>query len=117
MEEFIKSKQIAYKKCNSSLKIMKVSILMLFICIFSLTAENVYTQQKELSLELRNVNIIKAISEIEKKSDYVFLITDEARTELKKKISVSVNRESIQDILGTILKGTDLGYSVVERQV
>ena len=117
MEEIIKSRQIACKKCNSSLKIMKVSILMLFICIFSLTAENVYTQQKELSLELRNVNIIKAISEIEKTSDYVFLITDEARTELKKKISVSVNRESIQDILETILKGTDLGYRVVERQV
>lgn len=117
MEEIIKSKQIACKKCNLSLKIMKLSILMLFICIFSLTAENVYTQQKDLSLDLRNVSLTKAISEIEKTSDYVFLITDEAKMELNKRISISVDKESIHDILKMILKGTGLGYSVVERQV
>ncbi len=117
MEEIIKSKQIASKKCNLSLKIMKLSVLLLFICIFSLSAENVYTQQKELSLDLKNVRITKAISEIEKTSDYVFLITDEAKRELNKKTSVHANKESIHVILETILKGTNLGYSVVERQV
>ena len=53
MEEIIKSKQFALKKCSLSLKIMKLSVLLLFIGIFSLSAENVYTQQKELSLDLK----------------------------------------------------------------
>jgi len=117
MKIIIKSKQIACRKCNRSLKIMKLSALLLFICIFSLTAENAFTQQKELSLDLRNVSLTKAISEIEKTSDYVFLLTDEAKMELNKKISIRANKESIQDIMETILKGTNLGYSVVERQV
>lgn len=117
MKEIIKFKHIAYKKCNRSLRIMKISILLFILCIFSIQAENIYSQQKELSLNLRNVTITKAISEIEKASDYVFLITDEAQLELKKKTSIRANKESIHTILETLLNGTDLGYSVVERQV
>jgi len=49
-----------------------------------MSAENVYPQQKELSLDLRNVTISKVISEIEKRvimcSHY-----DEAQLELNKK--------------------------------
>lgn len=117
MEEIIKSKQIASKKCNRSLRIMKMSILFFFLCIFGVVAENVYPQQKEISLNLRNVTIKNAISEIEKSSDYLFLITDDAQVELNKRISIQVSNESIQFILGTILKDANLGYRVVERQV
>src|SRR5690554_3619733 len=117
MEEFIKSKQIAYKVYKRSLMIMKLSTLLFFISIFGLTAENVHPQQKDISLNLRNTTITKAISEIEKASDYVFLITDEAKTELNRKASIRVNNESISNILDLLTDGTDLEYSVVERQI
>ncbi len=117
MEEITKSKQIAYKIYRRSLIIMKLSTLLLFISIFSLTAKNVYPQQKEISIELRNATITSAILEIEKASDYVFLITDEAKTELNNKASIRVNNESISNILDLLLEGTNLDYSVVERQV
>lgn len=92
-------------------------MILFFLCIFGLTAENAFPQQKELSLDLRNVTIKNAISEIEKTSDYVFLITDDARIELDKRTIIRVNNESIQAILETLLKNSNLGYSVVERQV
>ena len=117
MKEKIKYNLIADKKCNSPLKIMKISILLSFLCLFSLAAENIHSQQLKLSLELKNVTIREAISEIEKTSDYVFLITDEARLELNKKTSLHAKKESIHAILGTILKNTDLRYKIVERQV
>ncbi|SFT08557.1 TonB-linked outer membrane protein, SusC/RagA family [Porphyromonadaceae bacterium NLAE-zl-C104] len=117
MEEIIKSKQFASKKCNRSLRIMKMSIFLFFLCILGLAAENVYPQQKEISLNLRNVTIKNAISEIEKSSDYLFLITDDAQAELSKRTSIRVSNESIQAILETILKDANLGYKVVERQV
>ncbi len=87
------------------------------LCAISVTAENLYPQQKELSIDLRDVTLKNAIAEIEKASDYVFLITDEARDELDKKTSVHVNNGSIQAILESLLKNSNLGYSVVERQV
>lgn len=117
MEEIIKSKQIAWKICNRTVRIMKISILFIMLCIFGVNAENLYSQQKELSLNLRKVTLHKAISEIERNSDYVFLITDEAGKELNKQTTVHLNNESIQTILETILSGTSLEYSVVERQV
>lgn len=117
MKEKIKLDLIASKKCDRVLKIMKISILLLFLGWFSITAENVQSQQTELSLEIRDMSIKNAISEIEKASDYVFLITDEAQLELNEKASLSANKESISNILELLLKDTNLGYTVVERQV
>lgn len=117
MKEKIKSKLIVYKKCNRAVKIMKISILLFFLCLFSLTAENAYPQLMELSLDLKNVTIKKAISEIEKTSDYVFLITDEAKPELNKKTSLHVDKEVIHTVLDMLLEDTEIGYAVVERQV
>lgn len=117
MKEIIKSKQFACKKCDRTLRIMKVFSLLFSLCLVSISAENVYSQQKELSLDLRNVTISKAISEIEKTSDYVFLITDEAQRELNKRTTIRANKESIHNILASLLKETNLGFSVVERQV
>jgi TonB-linked SusC/RagA family outer membrane protein len=117
MENKIRFNQRAFKKCDRILKIMKISFLMLFFCFFTITAENVFSQQKELSLELNNVTLKKAISEIEKTSDYVFLVTDEARREMKKKVSIRANKENIQTILENIFNGTNLVYTIIERQV
>ena len=117
MEEIIKTKQIARKMCSRTVQIMKISTLLLFLSVFVVNAEDLYPQQKELSLNLRNVTLQKAIAEIEKSSDYVFLITDEAGRELNKRATVQVTNESIHSILEMLLKGTSLRYSVVERQV
>lgn len=117
MEEISKSNQDARKKCHRILRIMKISILMFFLCIFTISAENIYSQQKELSLNLKNVTLKKAFSEIEKTSDFVFLIADDARGELNRKTAINATKENIQDILNTLLKDSGLLFTIVERQV
>ncbi len=47
MKKVIKSERVADEKCNRNLRVMKVSILLFFLCISGLTAETVYAQQKE----------------------------------------------------------------------
>ena len=61
MKEKIKTDCFANKKCNKLLKIMKVSFSLFFLCIFTMTAETVYPQQAEVSLNLNNVTLKKAI--------------------------------------------------------
>lgn len=117
MKEKIKNHAIAYKNCNRILKIMKISFLMMFLCFFTITAENIYAQQAEVSLNLKNVTLKKAISEIEKASDYVFLISDEAKSELSTQTTLKANQESIQHILEILLSNTNLDYIITERQV
>lgn len=117
MEEKINSIYIAYKKCNILLQIMKISSLLFFLATFTVIAENTYSQQAEVSISFHNLTIRDALSQIEKSSDYVFLITKDAGKELDKRVTVEVESKSINEVLNVILKGTDLGYRVVERQV
>lgn len=117
MEDIYYFRLIAYKDYKQIEKIMKLTTLLLLISIFSLTAENVHSQQKEISIKFRNETIINAISKIEKASDYVFLITDEIKSELNNTTSLDVSKKSINNILDILLRDTNLKYNVVERQV
>lgn len=117
MKYIIKSKHLAYKKCNRISRIMKLNLFLLFFCVLSITAGSVYPQQKKLSLKVKNESIIKVISIIEEKSDYVFLIPDEALSELNKETDIQVKDASISNILEILLQQTEIDYSVVEKQI
>ena len=54
MKYIIKSKHLAYKKCNRILRIMKLNLFLLFFSLLSVTAETVYPQQEKLSLKIQN---------------------------------------------------------------
>lgn len=117
MEEKIKNDSFVSKNYNRFLKIMKISLLMFVLFVSSLMAENIYSQHAEMSLKLKNVTLKKAISEIEKASNYVFLVTDDAQSELNYKTSIHVTKESLKNILETIFNESGLTYNIVERQV
>lgn len=117
MKEKIKPNLITRKKCSKVLKIMKITLLLLFPCLISLATENAYSQRTNISLEMKNITIKSVIAEIEKSSDYVFLIPDDAKSELNTKTNFRTNKESISTILDKLLKNTNLKYKVVERQI
>lgn len=104
MKQKIKIPYIASLKCNIMLRAMKISTLFLFLCSFTVVADNVYSQQKEISLNLKNTTLKEAISQIEKSSDYVFLVSDEVRHDLNKVVSGNFNKESISQIMNYLLK-------------
>lgn len=117
MEEKSKTKRFSDKKCKKLLRVMRISLLLLFISTFTLFADDVYSQRKEVSVRVRNASLREAFSQIEKSSDYVFLIADEAGTELNRRVNIVAESESINEILDILLRNTDLDYRVVERQV
>ncbi|WP_286854278.1 STN domain-containing protein [Proteiniphilum sp. UBA5259] len=96
---------------------MKIYFLITFLCIFSVTAENTYSQSKEVSAELRDVALKDAFRELEKNSDYLFLIMDNTESYLTTKVNISVNNKSMVEILDLLLKNTNLTYSIVNRQI
>ena len=55
MKQKINVKDIVYKKYNKTLRIMKISIVLIFISTFYLLAESGFSQDKEISLKLANV--------------------------------------------------------------
>ena len=108
---------IADKKCNKVLRTMKISVLFLFLGTLSLYAGKIYSQQTDISVHLNNVTIRDAFSQIEKSSDYIFLMSDNIETALNKRVELSVDDKSINEVLNLLLQNTNLGYRVLGKQV
>ncbi|MDY0173902.1 MAG: SusC/RagA family TonB-linked outer membrane protein [Bacteroidales bacterium] len=107
MEDISKSKAIT--------RIM--GFLLLLFMVSPLYAKIVITADEQVTLHVKNVTIKQAIQEIERASDYVFLFTDEAAREMSRTTSVEVNEDDIQAVLKEVFAGTDLSFTVVERQI
>lgn len=117
MQEKYTLKAFTTKKNDKFLKIMKIYFLIAFLCIFSISAENIYSQSKTVSTELKNVTLKEAFRELEKNSDYLFLFMDNTENSLASIVNVSFNNESINEIMDVLLKNTNLAYSIVNRQI
>jgi TonB-linked SusC/RagA family outer membrane protein len=70
----------------------------------------------KVSLLLNDVTVEEAINMIEKETSYSFLFTDKA-VDIDRKVSIRVNNGEITDILAQLLKGTDIGYQIIDRQI
>ncbi len=107
------NKERSKKLVNS----MKAFLLITLLCVCSVAAGNSYSQAKEVSLKASNITLKEAFHQIEKNSDYLFLIMDESNSELTRTVNVSANNQSINDVMNELLKNTSLSYSIVNRQI
>lgn len=98
-------------------KIMKVLIIFIFAALFSAYADSSYSQEKSIKLSKKSVTLKNILDEIEKKSNYVFVLSEEAINELNKSINLSSDFTHIDAILKLISKQTDLKYLILDKQV
>ncbi len=99
-----------------SLKIMRITLGLLLILVSQGLATTAYSQRTSLNLNMKNVTIIDVLGVIENQTDYYFLFNYE-QISSEKKISVSQTNAKIEDILDSILKDTDLKYTIKDRQI
>lgn len=95
---------------------MRISIALLFAVVLQLSAENGYAQRTRVAISMSNVSVEQVLNKIEETSDYVFLYNDKT---IQKNRIVSVKNASgnIMDILAGIFKGTNVTYTVVDKQI
>lgn len=95
---------------------MRNSLTLLFLVVLQLSAENSYAQRMRIAISMSNVSVEQVLNKIEETSDYVFLYNDET---IQKSRIVSVRSKSgkITDILDDIFKGTDISYTVIDKQI
>lgn len=95
---------------------MRISLILLFAVVMQLSAENGYAQRTVASFSMSNVSIEQVLDKIEQTSDYVFLYNDKT---IQTDRIVSVNNRSgqILEILEHIFQGTNIAYTVVDKQI
>ncbi|WP_308992054.1 TonB-dependent receptor [Mariniflexile litorale] len=97
---------------------MKYLIIFLFIFSFYSFTDNSYSQNVNLKIDLEQASLSDVFKNIENQSEFVFLFNDDVLPELNKVIGkIKFNKEPISKVLNKVLKGSNLGYVVDERQI
>lgn len=100
---------------NRLTKIMFV-LGFLLTSVWSYSSNSVYAQNQKFSFEFKQTSIKTIFQYIEKHSEFIFMY----RTDLldtSKKVSVKVEKQSIEQILEQVLKGTSVVYEINDRQI
>lgn len=94
---------------NHLLKIMRITLLLAFISVFSLKAKDVHSQNARVTLSQINAPLEAVINEIESQTDYLFIVNSSIDT--SKKVSIKVKDAPVSNVLSKLLKGTNVSYS------
>lgn len=94
---------------NHLFKIMRITLLLAFISVFSLKAKDVHSQNARVTLSQVETPLEAIINEIESQTDYLFIVNSSVDTH--KKVSIKVRDTSVANVLNQLLKGTDISYS------
>lgn len=98
---------------NNTLKdlfrVMRVTLILLFVLSFQLVAENTKGQDAIIKLKNNQVSVRQLINEIEKQTDYLVVYsTREVNT--SREINLKNKSDKVSEYLNQTFNGTDIGY-------
>lgn len=104
------------REIKHTFRIMKITIVALFTCIYTLFAVEANSQNTKVSIQANDFSIQKVISEIEKQTDYLF-VYDKNDVNVSRKVSLTANNESVSEVLNKIFEGTGVTYKMVGKNI
>jgi len=97
-------------------KIMRLSGLLIVLCTFHLLADNSYSQNARLSIDLQQVTIDQVLSEIENKSEFYFLYNNKL-IDVTRIVNIKAENQPIKNILDGLFASSNVDYIVIDRQI
>lgn len=91
------------------LNIMRISAILLLVCIFASHASNVNSQTAKVNVKRSNLTVGAFISQVEKETGYMF-VYNKKEVDVNKPVSLEKGRIPVSDCLQTIFEGTGIGY-------
>lgn len=95
---------------------MRLFILFLICSMSFVHATDSFAQKVEISIDAQNQTVEKVLKEIEKQSGFGFFFNNK-HVNLKRVVSVSVDKSNIFKVLDKIFEGTDVKYSVLDKKI
>ncbi|WP_299671881.1 SusC/RagA family TonB-linked outer membrane protein [uncultured Polaribacter sp.] len=95
---------------------MKLTGILFLLTLFQMSANDTYSQNTKISLDLKSATIEKVLHEIERKTDINFFFKN-ADINLNKKINLNAKKTSVQKILETIFKNSNIKFEVFNKQI
>ena len=97
-------------------RIMRVSLFMLFVCIFQLMATNTEAQNAIMKLETNVISIGQLINQIEKQTDYLVVFRNR-EVDTERTIRVQEKSGKVISYLKDAFEGTDISYEFTNKYI
>lgn len=98
---------------NSNIKyffrIMRISLFLLFVCVFQLMAEEADAQNAEIKLSQNSMTIKQLVKEIEAQTDYLVVFRDQD-VDVNRTVSFKNKSGSVANYLEEVSQNTNIGY-------
>ncbi len=95
---------------------IKWSLFLFFLGIIQVFAVDTYSQKTFFSMKFQKVQLEYVLNEIENKSEYYFLYNQDD-VDVEQVIDVSVEKQSITQVLDQLLNKRGINYSIQNRQI
>jgi len=95
---------------------MKLTLIFFFLAVSQMMAIDTYSQSTRLSLNLKAAAVKDVLDEIEENSEFVFLYNYKL-VDVDRKVTIDIREQKITEILKTLFQGTDIVYTIVDRQI
>jgi len=102
--------------CKKIPTAMRMTLLFLFAALFQLQANNSYSQNTKISLDIKNSSIEKILQTIEEKSEFYFLYNSKL-IDVDRKADIQAKEESISSVLNRLFNAEDVEYEVKGTQI
>lgn len=95
---------------------MRIGILLLFLNIGFVFAGNAYAQKADISIQINEGSITQILEAVEDQSEYTF-VYDSKLISGREKMSLNINKESVQNVLDKLFEGLDISYVIVNNKI
>lgn len=101
---------------KESLRIMRISIFLLFVAIFQLTAVNTDAQNTEIEINTNDLTVKVLLTEIERQSDFLFLYRNND-VDVNRVVHIKKKTGNISSILEEAFANTDIRYEFQNKYI
>ena len=105
----------SYSSLIKSLLVMKLTILIIFVSLVSVSAST-YSQSTKLTVNAKDASIVEIFEDIEVQSEFVFIYQNET-VDNKNKYNIDLKNSTVDEILEILLKDSGTTYEINDRQV
>ena len=93
---------------------MKLAIFLLLFTVFQVSAST--SSGQTISLNMNNADIKNVLKTIEREGSFRFLFNSDLK-DIKKKVNVAANNQSIAEVLNGMFTGTNLTYKLLNNNL